>query len=172
VLRDRRNHLYITEKAMLWRALLFVGLVATFTQAAVAQDQPPSSPEAKRIEALVNKAAALVDAKGKAAFSEFRQRGSEWWSGDVYVFAYSHYGTVILNPAFPEREGEAYLGEEDNEGNAFHDELLNTAQTKGSGWIAYWVPKSGQTKSQRKWAYVKAVKAGGVALVGAAYYPE
>jgi signal transduction histidine kinase len=157
---------------MLWRTLLFVGLAATFTQAAFAQDQPPSSPEAKRIEALVNKAAALVEAKGKAAFSEFRQRGSEWWSGDVYVFAYSHYGTVILNPAFPEREGQAYLGEEDKEGKAFHDELLNIAQTKGSGWIDYWVPKPGQTEPSRKWAYVKAVKAEGVALVGAAYYPE
>jgi methyl-accepting chemotaxis protein len=104
---------FSTEEHMLSRILLFVGLALAFSQAALSQDQPPSSPEAKRIEGLVNKAAALVDAKGKGAFSEFRQRGSEWWFGDVYIFAYSHYGTVVLNPAFPEREGQAYHGEED-----------------------------------------------------------
>jgi cytochrome c len=45
------------------------------------------SAEAKRIEALVNKAATTIETKGKMALSEFRVRGSEWWSGDVYVFA-------------------------------------------------------------------------------------
>jgi signal transduction histidine kinase len=157
---------------MLGRILLFVGLALAFSQAALSQSQPPSSPEAKRIEALVEKAAALVDAKGRAAFSEFRQRGSEWWSDDIYIFAYSHYGTAILNPAFPEREGQAYHGEQDWEGKAFHDELLSIANTKGSGWVDYLVPKPGQTKPSRKWAYVKAVKAEGVALVGAGFYPE
>jgi len=120
---------------MLHRILLLGGLAFALSQAAFSQNQLASSQEAKRIEALVEKAAALVDAKGRAAFSEFRQRGSEWWSGDVYIFAYSHYGTVILNPAFPEREGQAYHGEEDKEGKAFHDELLSIAQTKGSGSI-------------------------------------
>jgi cytochrome c len=114
----------------------------------------------------------FVDTKGKAAFSEFRERGSEWWSGDVYIFAYSPEGTVILNPAFPAREGRAYHGEKDKTGKAFHDELLKTAQTKGSGWVDYWLPKPGQTEPSQKWSYVKAVKAEGVALVGAGFYPE
>src|SRR3954470_20816670 len=89
-----------------------------------AQPSPPNSEEAKRIEALVNKAAALVDVKGKAALSEFRERGSEWWSGDVYVFAYAPDGTVILNPAFPAREGRASHGEKDRKGKAFNDEII------------------------------------------------
>jgi methyl-accepting chemotaxis protein len=84
-----------------------------FSQPVFSQDQPPSTPEAKRIEALVNKAAGIVDAKGKAALSEFRTRGSEWWSGDIYVFAYAADGTVLFNPAFPAREGRAYHGEKD-----------------------------------------------------------
>jgi len=91
--------------------------------------------EAKRIEALVNKAATIVDTKGKAALSEFRERGSEWWSGEVYVFAYSPDGTVLLNPVFPAREGRAYHGEKDKKGKTFHDELIETAQMKGSGWV-------------------------------------
>jgi signal transduction histidine kinase len=157
---------------MLRRILLFVVLATVSSQSALSQDQPPASAEAKRIEALVNKAAALVDSKGKAAFAEFRQRGSEWWSGDVYVFAYAPDGTVILNPAFPAREGRAYHGERDKKGKAFHDELMKTAQTKGSGWVDYWLPKPGQTEPSQKWSYVKAVKADGVLLVGAGFYPE
>jgi signal transduction histidine kinase len=157
---------------MLRHILLFVVLAMVSSQAAWSQGQPPASAEAKRIEALVNKAAALVDSKGKAAFAEFRQRGSEWWSGDVYVFSYAPDGTVILNPAFPAREGRAYHGERDKKGKAFHDELMKTAQTKGSGWVDYWLPKPGQTEPSQKWSYVKAVKADGVLLVGAGFYPE
>ena len=36
---------------------------------------PPDSPMAKQIVATVEKAAALISAKGKAVFPEFRQRG-------------------------------------------------------------------------------------------------
>jgi len=114
----------------------------------------------------------MVEKQGKAAFLEFRKRGSEWWSGDVYVFAYAPDGTVILNPGFPAREVRAYHGEKDIKGKALNDELLNAAQTKGSGWVDYWLPKPGQTEPSQKWSYVKAVKAEGVALVGAGFYPE
>jgi len=130
------------------------------------------SAEAKRIEALVNKAATTIETKEKMALSEFRVRGSEWWSGDVYVFAYAPDGTVLLNPAFPSREGRAYHGEKDKKGKAFHDEVMKTAQTKGSGWVDYWLPRPGQTEPSRKRSYVKAVKAKGVALVGAGFFPE
>jgi cytochrome c len=56
---------------MLWRMALVAVLAITIGRPALSQDQPPSSAEAKRIVALVNKAAALVDAKGKAALSGF-----------------------------------------------------------------------------------------------------
>lgn len=157
---------------MLRRIVLLEALVLAFSASVWGQDSPPTSAEAKRIEALVNKAAALVDSKGKAAFAEFRQRGSEWWTGDLYVFAYAPDGTVILNPAFPAREGRAYHGEKDKKGKAFHDELQRVARTKGSGWVSYWLPKPGQAEPSQKWSYVKAVKADGVLLVGAGFYLE
>jgi cytochrome c len=80
------------------------------THPTMSQQSPPSSEKAKQIEALVNKAAAMVDEQGKAAFIEFRKRGSEWWSGDTYLFAYDPNLNVLLNPAFPEREGKKYDG--------------------------------------------------------------
>jgi len=139
---------------------------------AYSQSSPPNSDQAKRIQMLVDRAAELVNTKGKEAFSEFRQRGSEWFSGDTYIFAYAPDGTVILNPAFPAREGHAYHGEKDRKGKAFHDEILKVAQTKGSEWVDYWLPKPGQTEPSQKWSYVKAVKAEGVAVVGAGFFPE
>jgi signal transduction histidine kinase len=88
------------------------------------------------------------------------------------MFAYAPDGTVVLNPAFPAREGRAYHGEKDKKGKAFHDEILKVAQTRGSGWVDYWLPKPGQTEPSQKWSYVKAVKAEGVAVVGAGFFPE
>ena len=56
---------------------------------AYSQQSPPNAEKAKQIEALVNRAASIVETEGKAAFAKFRERGSEWWTGDVYVFSYS-----------------------------------------------------------------------------------
>jgi len=157
---------------MLRSILVLVVLAIISGQSAWSQEQPPASAEAKRIENLVNKAAALVDSTGKTAFTEFRKHDSEWWSGDVYVFAYAPDGVVLLNPAFPSREGRAYHGEQDKKGKAFHDELMKVAQTKGAGWVDYWLPKPGQSEPSHKWSYVKAVKANGILLVGAGFFPE
>lgn len=147
-------------------------LLVLTANSANSQQSPPNSEQSKRIEMLVNKAAELVNTKGKEALSEFRERGSEWWSGDTYIFAYAPDGTVVLNPAFPAREGRAYHGEKDKRGKAFHDEIIKTALTEGSGWVDYWLPKPGQTEPSQKWSYVKAVKAEGVAVIGAGFYPQ
>jgi cytochrome c len=158
---------------MLRYSLIFTVFVTlALVVPAIAQSAPPSTPEAKRIQALVDKAAAKLDKEGKVALGEMRTKGGEWWSGDVYVFAYAPDGTVLLNPAIPGREGHAYHGEKDKMGKAFHDEILKTAQTNGSGWVDYWLPKPGQTQPSHKWSYVKAVKAEGVAVVGAGFFPD
>jgi len=139
-----------------------------------AQQSPPTSEKAKQIEVMVNKAAALVESKGKAAaFSEFGKRDSQWWFGDTYLFAYDQHLNVLLNPAFPKRVGTNPHGEKDSNGKLFHDEFLKVVQTKGSGWVDYMFPKPGQTQLSRKWAFVKAVKVDGVpSMIGSGFYPE
>src|SRR5262249_36832716 len=102
----------------------------------------------------------------------FRKPGSEWFSGDLYIFSYAPDGTVLLNPAFPAREGNNYHGEKDRKGKAFHDELQNVARTKGSGWVDYWLPKPGQTEPSHRWSYVRRAKADGGLLVGPGFFPE
>jgi methyl-accepting chemotaxis protein len=41
---------------------------------------------AKQIVAAVDKAASPTNAKGKSVFADFRQKGSEWFNGDLYLF--------------------------------------------------------------------------------------
>lgn len=140
---------------------------------ATAQQAPPASPQAHKIEALVDDAAALVDKEGKAAFAEFRKRDSEWWSGNTYLFAYDMKLDVLLNPAFPQREGTNAHGEKDANGVFFHDEFVKVVQAKGSGWVSYMFPKPGQTQPSEKWSYVRAINVDGTpGLIGAGFYPE
>ena len=90
------------------------------------------------------------------------------------MFAYDLKGNVLLNPAFPAREGTNVSGQKDANGKQFHDAIIRTAETKGSGWVDYMFPETlEQTQPSQKWAFVKAVKIDGVSgLVASGFYPE
>jgi cytochrome c len=137
------------------------------------QQSPPTSEKAKTIEALVNKAAARIEKEGKAVFPEFRKSGSEWLTDYTYLFVYDLKSNVLFNAAFPKREGTNTTGQKDADGKLFHEAFIETARSKGSGWVDYKFPKPGQTEPSQKWSYVKAVTVDGVpGLVAAGFYPE
>jgi signal transduction histidine kinase len=140
---------------------------------ALAQQSPPVSAQAKQTQALVEKAAALVDKEGKSAFSDFRKKDSEWFHGNAYLFVYDMKANVLLNPAFPEREGTNVTGGKDARGKLFHQAIIETAERKGSGWVDYWFPKPGQTEPSQKWTYVKKVTIDGIpGLIASGFYPN
>lgn len=159
---------------MLKQIVLLAALVTTaIATSAHSQQSPPMSEKAEQIQRLVNKAAALVDKNGKVAFAEFRKKDSEWFHGDTYLFAYDMKGNVLLNPAFPQREGTNVTGQKDAKGKLLHQAIIDTAETKGSGWVDYWFPKPGQTEPSQKWTYVKKVTIDGVpGLVASGFYPD
>ena len=156
----------------LFGGFIFIVLVAAIAPLS-AQQAPPASARATQIEELVTNAAALIDSKGKAAFAEFRKKDSEWFHGDTYLFAYDMNANVLLNPAFPQREGTNVSGQKDANGKLFHNEIIKTAQTKNSGWVDYMFPKPGQKQPSQKWTYVKKVTLDGMpALVASGFYSE
>lgn len=160
---------------MLRRNFVYAGLLFAVITSASAQQaqQHPTSAQAKQIEAMVDKAAALVNKKGKAAFDEFRKDGSEWKKGDTYLFAYDMNSNVLLNAAFPEREGTNVAGKKDANGKLYHDEFIKTVQSKGAGWVDYMFPKPGQKEPSQKWSYVKGVTIDNTpGLIGAGFYPK
>ena len=147
--------------------------VAATAGPAGAQHTPPNSAQAQRVEAMVDKAAALVDKEGKAAFAEFRKPNSEWRFGHTYLFAYDTKLNVLLNAAFPKREGQNMHGKTDVDGKPMHDDMVKVVETKGSGWVDYMFPKPGETKPSQKWSYVtKVVVDGTPGVLGAGFYPE
>ena len=168
-----RAGLIPTAKSMLEISLLVLSGVLFAPQSVLAQESPPVSEKAKNTEALVNKAAALVEEKGKEAFSEFRVKNSEWFHGDTYLFVYDANGKVLLQPAVPAREGTVPLGEKDKNGKLFHDEILNTGK-KGAGWVSYMLPKPGSTTPSPKWSYVKGMKTknGELLIIGSGFYQD
>ena len=88
---------------------------------------PPATEHAKQVEALVNKAATVIDESGKASFSEFRKKDSEWFHGDTYLFVYDLKANVLLNPAFPQREGTNVTRQKDAGASYF--------TTRSSKWL-------------------------------------
>ena len=152
-------------------------LVKMIGAAVLAPAPPPSAPppsaQARNVEKLVNEAAVLIEARGRSALVEFRKPASKWWSGSTYLFAYDIQLNVLLNPAFPEREGTNPRGERDANGKAMHDEFLKVVRADGAGWVDYVFPRPGEKLPRRKWSYVKGVVIDGKpAIVGSGFYPE
>ncbi len=162
------------EKIMLKQVLVCTAvIIMLMVNPVIAQQSAPTSEKAKQIEGLVNNAAALIESTGKAAFSEFRKKDTQWFSGETYLFVYDLKSNVLFNAAFPAREGTNTTGQKDANGKLFHHDFIQMAESKGSGWISYMFPKPGQTQPSQKWAYVKAVKVDGVpSLVASGFYPE
>jgi methyl-accepting chemotaxis protein len=141
--------------------------------AGFAASPEPQSAQAKQIKALVDKAAALIERKGKDAFPEFKKKGSEWFKGDGYVFVNDMKGTTLVNAAFPELEGKNNLELKDANGKAITREFIDLLKTKDSGWVDYMWPKPGETKPSKKFSYVKKAKLGkDTVYVGAGIYAE
>lgn len=132
------------------RTLLLIGLflltsLLGIAPPANAQGSPPATELARKIEALVTNAAALIEKQGKAAFSEFRKKDSKWFHDDTYLFVYDLSGNGLLNPAFRTREGTNSRKQRDVSAKFFNQAIIQMAETQGSGWVDYMFPKSGQT---------------------------
>jgi signal transduction histidine kinase len=156
------------------RAFFAVFALAVTLAPAFAGETPPPTEQTKAVEALVNKAAALIEKEGQAAaFAEFRKKDSEWLHGGTYLYAYDLKGNVLLNAAFPQREGTNVVGQKDTKGKPFQDLILQIATTEGSGWVSYMFPKPGETESSEKWAYVKKTTYDGTpGLIASGFYPQ
>ncbi|MCI0529097.1 MAG: cache domain-containing protein [Nitrospira sp.] len=153
--------------------LILFGVVYLFSFPGFSAE-PPQSKEAKQIVALVDKATALIESKGKDAFPEFKKKDSEWYEGETYIFVDDMNGTVLILPVQPELEGKNLIDMKDTNGKPWMREFIETAKTKGSGWVDYMWPKPGEEKPSKKISYIKKTKIpdGETVIVGAGIYVE
>ena len=144
----------MNARTLLTGFFVFAGLLGTISPA-FSQQSPPESEKAKQIVALVDEAAALINSKGKSVFPEFRKSGSEWLSGDTYLFVADNDGNSLLNAGFPKLEVTNEKGLKDANGKLITVALIEAAQSKGSGWVDYMWPKPGEKTPSLKITYIK-----------------
>ncbi len=112
------------------------------------------------IEDMVNRAAALVAARGQDAFADLREKAGPFVFMDTYVFVMSTDGTELVNPAQPSLEGKNLMDLEDLTGKAVAREEIAAALKDGSAWLDCFWYKPGNNTPARKLTYVRRVKAG------------
>lgn len=103
----------------------------------------------------VNRAAELVADSGAAACQTFR--GSDWYSGDWYIFVFDETGRTVCHPARPEMAGTMASQLVDVNGVRMGDEFMRIGSLDGGGWVDYSWTRPGSTTPVAKSAYVRSV---------------
>ena len=121
----------------------------------------------------VNDVIALIKKVDISALDTIRAKAGEFIFLDTYVFIKDIKGIELVNPAFPELEGQNLYDLQDSNGKYFIREELEILKTNDDCWMDYMWPKPGETTPSQKWVYVKKVIVGQDTLVvGAGFFPE
>ena len=122
-------------------------------------------------EDVVNRAAALVERRGKEAFAQLRDKTGPFVFMDTYVFADDLNGIELVNPGQPSLEGKNLMKLKDLRGKEVVKDQINSAVKKGSAWLeCYWY-KPGDNKPALKQTYVRKVQFDGQTyIVGSGFY--
>lgn len=125
------------------------------------------------IEDVVNRAAELVERRGKESFSLLRDKKGPFVFMDTYVFVDTPDGTELVNPAQPSLEGKNLIDFRDLKGKAAVRDEIAAAMTDGTAWLeCYWY-QPGDNKQALKQTYVKKVTHGSETyIVGSGLYSE
>lgn len=127
---------------------LSAGLALSFS--ALAEDGPDAA------KALVAKVAAFYQANGKAATIEtLNQADGPFAQGSLYAFAYDLTGTMVAHPKNPKLVGKNLIDVPDAEGKLFRKDIIETAQTKGEGWVDYLYKDPTTSQLEPKTTYLK-----------------
>ena len=120
---------------------------------------------------LVDRAAALVEARGDAAFPALRDRTGPFRFMDVYVFVDTPEGTELVNPGQPTLERRNIMNLTDARGRTIAREYITAAVKRGSAWIEYDWYKPGTNTLAHKQAYVRRVQVGpNTYVIGSGFY--
>lgn len=112
-----------------------------------------TSKEAKK---MVEEAVAYMKANGKEkAVQEFNKSGGKFVKGEMYVFAYDMNGVMMAHPVNPKLIGKNLLNEPDSKGKLFRKDIVELAQTKGSGLVDYTYLNPVAKKEEAKTTYIQ-----------------
>jgi signal transduction histidine kinase len=144
---------------------LLVAMLANlvlFASAAFATDDP------KVAIAMVDKGLAYLQKNGKdALIREVNNKNPEFINGDVYLSVRALDGTQLAHPMNPKLVGKNMVVLGDADGKLFRKEIIDTAATKGKGWVDYRYNNPTTKEVEKKSTYF--VKSGDVILEAGIY---
>lgn len=131
--------------------------------------------DTRRLVALVEEAAALMERKGETAFPEFSRKASKWFNDQYYIFVYAVDGTCVFHPIEPELIGKNLMDLRDMDGKPVIQFVTEVGRKPGQNavaWIFYLWPDKAGLMPLWKSAYIRKVIAPGdkTYLVGSGVY--
>jgi cytochrome c len=86
----------------------------------------------------VTKAVAFYLKSGKAAaLAEFSKRSGPFIQDEMYIFVLNRRGTILAHGADEKYIGEDFINIQDSHGKRFIVEIVETANSEGSGFVEY-----------------------------------
>lgn len=117
---------------------------------------------------LVKRVAAYVKYQGREkAVAEINKPKGMFDKGELYVFAYDLRGVMVAHPKHPELIGKNLIAIPDSEGKLFRKEIVEKANTRGSGWVDYLYQNPETNEMEHKTTYL--LKVGDLILCAGAY---
>lgn len=122
--------------------------------------------EAKK---MVEQAIAYLQTHGEEkALHEFNKPNGKFQWRDLYVFAYDLNGVMRAHPS-PKLIGLNFYNEPDSKGKLFRKEIVDLANSRGSGWIDYTYRHPMTQQEEAKITYFQRV--GNLIICCGAYLP-
>ena len=158
-------------------AFVVAGMILVLPVRASAPDKLSSYTyeDTRRLVALVEEAAKLMEQQGEAAFSEFGRKGSKWFSDPYYLFVYEPDGTCVFHPLQPDWVGKNMSELRDMNGKPMVKLVAQVGkrpENDASDWVFYLWPDKTQLIPQWKSAYVRKVvtPSGKTYVIGSGVY--
>jgi signal transduction histidine kinase len=121
----------------------------------------------------VNRAAALIEERGKSAFPLLRDKAGPFFFMDTYVFVDTPAGIEVVNAAQPSLEGKNVAELKDAKGRLAAREYIDAAMKGGSAWVVYDWYRPGQNTVAPKHTFVRKAQYGAdTYIVGSGLYAD
>jgi len=119
----------------------------------------------------VDRAVALVEEKGRAAFPEFSE--PEWFHDEYYVFIIDMDGKSLVHPASPDLEGTDMSDIRDWNGKYIVRDFMGKLEISDTAWSEYQWLNPAKDEIEGKRTYVRKAQIpdeGESVVVGSGYY--
>jgi signal transduction histidine kinase len=165
-----------TAAACCLAILVCCGALAPALSAAADKPSVYLYEDTRELVALVENAAALVEAEGAKAFEEFAAAGSRWFpDSSHYLFVYDTAGFCRFHPVNKALAGKNILHLKDLNGKPVIQDIVNIGLQKepaAAGWLFYLWEEGTQFTPRWKSSYIRKAVApdGTVFIVGSGLY--